>query len=656
MREIPIYKTLLLLLLLLAAGLRWQAIDQVPPGLTHDEADHGLDAWGVVNGVRPIYFTVGYGREPLFDYSSALFMSFMGRSYLSGRITATFFSLLLLAATFAWVRQAFGRPVALLTVAGLAIGFWPLMTGRQALRSITLPALFALVAAGYWYAFVAGRKSLWWAMALGLLLGLTFYTYIPARILWAIFPVLLLYLALFNRPLFGRLWLPTLAMLGTAGLVALPLFVYLATHQGAEVRIGQLALPLQQAAEGNFELLLNHIFNGFRILTIEGDHQWRYNLPGRALLPGWFGWLFYPGLLFTGWQLGAKRHTGQGAAAFLAFCWLLAGLSPTLVTGPELSTTQAIGMQPVLYLFPALTLDWLGQRLPGRVAIPLLVALFGAVLTDSYTAYFKDWATRPEVRIQYEATLVETMRYLSQFGSGPVAISSDAPNQFHDPAVAQLTLGNPAVQLGWFDGRGGLLLPQAGSGWLVVPPSAAIHPALLAYLGDLPLQASLPMRPTDLDRPVQIYQVANLALFHTIYAQFQPDIHSLSTVIHIGAVCNFLGYDLQTAQVPAGQVARLVTLWQAEQPIDDAVLFTHVQGADGRPIAQADRLDVPSHFWREGDVFLQLHEITIPAGTPPGDYPLAIGLYTRPGNRLPVFVDGQPAGELWPIDTIQVTP
>ena len=68
----------LLIILLAAASLRLAGLVDVPPGLTHDEADHGIAAWGVVNGVRPIYFTVGYGREPLFDYATAALMTFLG--------------------------------------------------------------------------------------------------------------------------------------------------------------------------------------------------------------------------------------------------------------------------------------------------------------------------------------------------------------------------------------------------------------------------------------------------------------------------------------------------------------------------------------------------------------------------------------------------
>ena len=106
--------TWMVLILLIAAFLRWDDLPHIPPGMTHDEADHGLDAWGVVQGDRPIYFTVGYGREPLYDYSTALLMSFMGPTYLAGRLTGAFFSLILIAGTFSWVKQALGGKVALL--------------------------------------------------------------------------------------------------------------------------------------------------------------------------------------------------------------------------------------------------------------------------------------------------------------------------------------------------------------------------------------------------------------------------------------------------------------------------------------------------------------------------------------------------------------
>lgn len=140
----------LLLILLTAVSLRLYHLNTIPPGLTHDEADHGITAVSILNGTREIYFTIGYGREPLFDYATAGLMALLGQTGWALRGTAVFFSLIMIGAMTAWTRLAFNNRVALLTAAGLAIGFWPVMTARQGLRSITLPALFSLSLYFFW--------------------------------------------------------------------------------------------------------------------------------------------------------------------------------------------------------------------------------------------------------------------------------------------------------------------------------------------------------------------------------------------------------------------------------------------------------------------------------------------------------------------------
>jgi hypothetical protein len=140
----------LLLILLTAVSLRLYHLTTMPPGLTHDEADHGITAVAILNGARDIYFTVGHGREPLFDYATAGLMALLGQKAWVLRGTAVLFSLLMIGAMTAWTRLAFNNRVALLTAAGLAVGFWPVMAARQGLRSITLPALFALALYFFW--------------------------------------------------------------------------------------------------------------------------------------------------------------------------------------------------------------------------------------------------------------------------------------------------------------------------------------------------------------------------------------------------------------------------------------------------------------------------------------------------------------------------
>ncbi|MFZ0547102.1 MAG: hypothetical protein WAM60_16775 [Candidatus Promineifilaceae bacterium] len=663
----------LILVLLAAATVRLAAIDQIPPGMTHDEADHGLDAWGVVNGVRPIYFTVGYGREPLYDYSTAVLMSFLGPTYLAGRLTSVFFSLIFVAATYGWVRKAYNNQIALLTAVGPAIGFWPLMTARQGLRSITLAAILSLAALFFWHALSKGRQSrtislpvigripvsLAHFLTAGVFLGLSFYTYIPARILWAVFPALLLFLALVGRRLLSRIWWQVGVMLLLAAVIGLPLFQYLSNHPGSEVRLDQLNAPLVAATKGDFRPLLENTLAGLKIITFEGDHQWRYNLPGKPLLSPPMSLLFLLGLLMALWLLFRSRRLRERAAVFFALVWLGGGLLPVLITGPELSTTQAIGLQPVLFIFPALALDrFLTGQKNGRLSL-LVPVLFAVVLAGTVTNYFHNWANDPEVRVQYESSLVMAVDYLNEQETGTAAISTTTPDRFHSPAVGQLLLKNTAVDLRWFNGQHSLLIPQSSSiNTLIFSGFAPLSSDLGQYAVGLRVETTLPMRETDLDQPLVVYQVTSGSWLVENGGRFQSDIQEPANAIvpvSFGEAAEFLGYDLQTPIVSAGQEVRLVTLWRTAMPFEDGVLFTQMLDGDGRPLAQSDRLDVPSYYWIPGDIFLQLHRFTVPEGTPDGWYSLIVGLYTRgDAQRIPVVVGGTVAADHLALPPVEV--
>jgi len=135
-----------------------------------------------------------------------------------------------------------------------------------------------------------------------------------------------------------------------------------------------------------------------------------------------------------------------------------------------------------------------------------------------------------------------------------------------------------------------------------------------------------------------------------------------SVPVNFGDTAVLLGYDLQTPTVAPGSVVTVATWWQVTRPLPDAVLFTQVMGPDGRPIAQADRLDVPGASWQAGDQFIQLHQFTLPEETAVGQYPLIVGLYTCPAGcpqqtapqRLPILNPaGLPADHL-PLTNLEV--
>ncbi len=655
------------LVLITAVFLRSYNLTTTPPGLTHDEADHGISALQIIDGERPIYFTIGYGREPLFDYATAGLMTLVSPTYFAGRLTAVYASLLLIAITYAWVRHSFDTTTALLTAAGLALSFWPQMTGRQMLRSTLLPTLFVFATYFFWKSVKVDRHSkrtlhpVLFPLLSAIFLGLTFYIYLPARIMWLIFPTVVLFGLIAQRSFFHQNWRKSFIILVIAFLITLPLLNYLRLNPTLEVRVDELSHPLNLALSGDITLLWQNIRQSLQLFTSQGDTAVRYNNPGQPWFNPIMGILFYIGLALTLWQ--TFRH--RSPIHFFTLAWLALGIAPVLVTGPELATTQAISAQPILYLFPALALQKIrGWRLeigdgssdttqhPTRITTMtnyLIAILFISLAITTYYNYFTIWGNDPDVRVQYESTMMTTMAYLNEFGDGTTAVSTITPAPEHSPALAQVTLQNHSVNLHWFDARTTLLLPNQPNSTLIIPGFTPLHPALNRYFDVTAVHhQTLPLRETDQDRP--------LAIYHTTIT---PDLlkqFTELTAVQFGDHAHLIGYNLHTPTIPAGGVLQIATLWQTQQPLPDAALFTHLLDTDGVPFAQADYLGAPGHSWQAGDYFIQLHEFIVPPETAVGTYPLTTGLYqTTTNQRLTVTQNGTIIGDHIQLTTIEIT-
>src|SRR5512143_3078314 len=203
----------ILLILLIAAAVRLIVLDQVPPGLQHDEVFHGHDAVTVLLGYHPLYFTSNAGNEPLFIYLMSLTVSLFGHNAWGIRLAAMICGLLSLLFTILWIRRAYNHRTALIAAALLAVNFWPLFLSRVGLRAASVPMMVALTA---WWLFegmersqkaesrnqqsvVSSQQSVvgsqktavssqskrnWmWFVAAGVALGLALYTYPAARTL-----------------------------------------------------------------------------------------------------------------------------------------------------------------------------------------------------------------------------------------------------------------------------------------------------------------------------------------------------------------------------------------------------------------------------------------------------------------------------------------
>jgi len=95
-----------------------------------------------------------------------------------------------------------------------------------------------------------------------------------------------------------------------------------------------------------------------------------------------------------------------------------------------------------------------------------------------------------------------------------------------------------------------------------------------------------------------------------------------------------VGYDLETPEVPAGQAGTLALYWQALEafPAGDFTVHLGVTDTDGNMWGGNDGVPVggmlPVDQWQPGQTVRDVQRVTVPAGTPPGDYSLEVSFWS----------------------------
>ncbi len=696
---------LLLLILILAVVLRVYRLQAVPPGLTHDEAGNAHDAVAVLRGIRPIYFTGAYGHEPLYSYSVAVVMAFLGPTELALRLTTVGWGILVALLSYNLARHLFGPLPAVLTAGWLAVSFWPVMTSRVGLRAVTLAATFTASAFCFWLGLPTSvarkpgatehteprlRPWIAWTLA-GLFLGVSLYTYMASRAMPAVYVFFLVYLLALtwlgkpSRSIHhGSLAIAIILI--TAGIVVAPLAHFLVTHPDAEQRVAQLAWALQRAAQGDLGPLAHNISQGLLALLSRGDPMWRYNIPGRALIDPVSGVLLLVGIVISIWHWWDSRYT------FLLL-WLIVGLVPALVVGPEGITLHAIAAQPAVAVTIGLGLSFVIRSLirvvPDQIActrpavrIACVILLVTGIGLHTAHDYFTVWGRHREVRVTYYHALVEQARYLdAQPDAGTVALSTKYPGRFHDPYVMEIALRREDLALRWFHGESAIVFPPGDKVRMIIPSIASsdetLEPRFLSQTLDehTSLIHSEYLRHDDLIPSFDVYGLDVEGALRTLLSEMgdKPVYWSASNAFPVEAprgpydslplpvafddVIELLGYDVRPPTVRPDGTFEVLTAWRVRTPLETEVtLFTHLLDHQGEIVSQVDRLDVPAWHWQPGDVFVQRHRLQIKEEAPADLYHLEVGLYTQHDlARLPVNDEGIERGDRVLLAPVQVT-
>lgn len=659
-------------LLLLAFFMRVWQLNEVPPGLHHDEVIIGQVAKDILRGNFAIYFTAGYGHEPLYHYLVAGFFAALGASAFTLRLASAFIALLGLAVAYRLTRRLFSPGVALGMLAWMSISLWPVFFSRVGLRGITLPLLTTLTAYFFWKALHSARITHY--VLAGALLGLTLYTYQASRVFPVIVAVFFVYLVATRASLVTRHSL-LIRRAGvffiTALLVAAPLIIYLTViNPKAEERVADLSGPLNQLRAGNPSEVITSTLNTLGMFTVKGDAVPIYNVSERPVFPDPIGSaLFYLGLLVCVWRWRQPAYA-------LMLIWFVISLTPAMVTPFSPNFVRTMAAWPVPFVFVGLGMevgrlgigklvDWSKLHLvtlsPAALfaARHLVIGFLGLVLALNavltYRDYFLDWPRGDYVRFWQQATWTQAVRAINADPSSAPVIASGLSIQDFDPQTFDLLSVRADVKVKWFDCRNAIVYPASGAARYLEPDFLPCEADLLArYLPQAPitLQPRWPdsgnviftLRTFDRAAVQQPGTPRPVWLGGEAFKVDQPQGGLTAVALPLDFEgLTFKSWEADRVVAKAAESLDLFTHWQLTKSIAPPLkIFIHVSAADGRLVTQWDGLDVNVGTLEVGDMFVQRQRIALPVDLPPGPYRISLGVYhPDTGARLTAQIGDQ---------------
>jgi len=530
---------------LVALGLRYYKLADLPFGLWRDEARHGLVGLRILDdpSYRPIYIANRVDLPGLGLYPFAAVLSFFGAHVWSMRLVTGLAGALAMFPCYALVRRLFGAgAVAFGAAALLAASSWHITLSRISFPTIYDPLLqltglwLMLVGFGHCacpdngrpesqlpetvvrstsagHVGVPGRRGRGWLsiVALGLsgiCFGLALQTYHTGRIGLLVAGLLAIFLLLQNRAAWPR-WLRNIGIfLFGFTVAAAPLLIYAITQPSPfNERVNSLfafseqglhARPPVAAFEDAF---VRHLL----MFNVRGDHNGRHAAPDRPMLD------FVSGLGFLVGMAVLLRRWVDWRSRFLLFALILC-VMPSFLAVESPHAMRSIDALPFTCVIAALGLvelyrcyaepygaaKWSEPRTARRrwpaIAGPAIVAIvcFGITVALNYWTYFVVMPDDPEVWTSFYPVHTQVGEFLREEADRQ---GSDSLKRIYVPANlmknAVMTYLTYDLPVRTYDER----TPSAA-----VPPGSFVIMSGLLFPKDVPkLAAAL-----DLDtRPIQ---------------------------------------------------------------------------------------------------------------------------------------------------------
>lgn len=384
--------TFVVLLLALAAFLRFYGLDRYPLPAHRDELSNAYDSWSLLEtgadrsgNARPsVVRALGDSdyRPALYMWLSAIPIRLAGFSIAAARVTSTIFGMASLLLLFLLARRLAGHGYALLALAFAALSPWHITMSRLALEGATLPMFFLVLALLLWHIAATRRRyPLPLMAALGLTLGVAANTYHAPRL---VAPIVVLFITIDvirHRP---RPVLP-LITLGSAALIgALPQILFLVTDPAHFFgRAGDVVIRADNPFRFAWTMVSNLAAN-FAPRYLFSPNMINVGMTSARLLPVEVIFL-YAGLLSM-WKL---HFAGPRDFRFWLYAVLLVCMIPAVLTR-DLSTMRTSMSVILLPLFSAAGVVMIGHAVRRTGIAPRLYmagAGAGILFSFAFVAY-----------------------------------------------------------------------------------------------------------------------------------------------------------------------------------------------------------------------------------------------------------------------------
>jgi 4-amino-4-deoxy-L-arabinose transferase-like glycosyltransferase len=414
-------KISLVLIIVLAAILRFNKLASIPPSINWDEAAAGYNAYTIANwgadeyGIKfPLVFkSFADDKHPVHIYITALFVKILGLNEFSTRFSSAFIGTLTVVAVYFLVKEMFGsRPAALFSALFLAISPYHLQFSRG-LWEINFAVFFYVLGLLLFYLGLKKKPALFPVSFFSF--GLSFFSYHSSKVV--VPPTILLLGILYFRDL-----IKNKTALIFCGAVLL-LFTGLTIHDPRILGFARIAQNPTSSEALSSTILYKKTHNTYLAMAeATFDHYKTYFYPGYLFVTGDgnprnavqnFG-EFYKidailvifGLVFLLWR--------RSKAGLVILCWiLLAPVAAAYAGGPQNAVRAGfmMGGFNILAALGAVGVVTLVKNKIWYVFVSLLIltslfAEFGMYLRYYYTEYSKKYA------IEWQYGMKQVVEYL----------------------------------------------------------------------------------------------------------------------------------------------------------------------------------------------------------------------------------------------------